>query len=222
MTVQRLRLLGTMLAGLAVLAACSSEKADLDAFKGARAVLGAIGKKPSANSLEPTLTRAQADASALPLLVATIESRNSTAVLARFSTNAGTETFTTPDRTMITTRDGVMISTRGLGADLMSAAVPTRAQIAAGSGSHRRVHDTLNGGDVTVRNAFDCTLSTGASETVTIVGLSYPTRTVAESCSGTTGTFENRYWIDSRGIIRQSRQWADADLGYLRLSNPSR
>jgi hypothetical protein len=222
MTMHRLRFAACALAGLALLAGCSSEKTQIDGWTQARAVLATLTAKRSTAPIDPGLTRAQVDGSQLPLILLTVENRNATAALARVNTNAGTETFITADGITVTTRDGVLISSRGLGNDLMSAAVPSRAQISAGSGSHRRVHDHLDGGDVTVRHAFDCTLAGAGSETVTVVGLSWPTRVVSESCTGDSGSFENRYWIDSRGIIRQSRQWVGADVGFLRLSATSR
>ena len=168
------------------------------------------------------LTRAQVEASPLPLLVAELERIRANAVLAQVGENRGVRTYSTADGVTLALDGGVLVATRGLAGDLMSAAAPSAARIAAGTGSHSRSYWFLGDLDRTDRRDFACTLQSAGAETVTIVGRSHATRIVDEHCSGENATFSNRFWLESGGNIRQSRQWAGETVGFMKLSDPSR
>jgi hypothetical protein len=53
-------------------------------------------------------------------------------------------------------------------------------------------------------------------EDVVLVERRYATRRVQESCSGDDGRFVNDHWLQG-GTLRQSRQWAGRDLGYITI-----
>lgn len=167
------------------------------------------------------LTRAQVQASPLPLLVAEMERIRSNAVLAQIGANRGVRTFSTADGVTLALDSGMLVATRGLAGDLMSAAAPPAARIAAGSGGHARSLWFLGDLDRSDRQDFACTLQSAGSETIAIVGRSHATRVVDEHCSGESASFTNRFWLDSGGRIRQSRQWAGETVGFLKLSDPS-
>lgn len=120
--------------------------------------------------------------------------------------NGDVVTWANPEYQTIAMREGVILATRGFGRDLMSAEVPTAAYLRAGRGSHRRVHDVLDGADQTQRQVFECSLSISNPETIAILGFSYQTRRVDETCTGAAGALTNSYWFDATGQIRQSRQ----------------
>ncbi|WP_172599862.1 YjbF family lipoprotein [Cereibacter sphaeroides] len=164
------------------------------------------------------LTRAKLSRVATPLLVVEVEGTNAWALMVPFQTNGGVVTWSSTDDRTVALRDGVLLATRGLGPDLMSAEVPSAARIASASGNYLRVHYQIDGLDQTVKREYRCTLATDGPKTITIVERNYPTRHVLEHCEGATGQFTNEYWVDNAGTIRQSRQTFDQGLGKLKIS----
>ena len=222
---RRMRLgVGLTLAGVLAmtLGGCGSEELLASDSGAATEALARSLRLPAARSTTPAgppqLTRAVIEKADFPLALGTIESLNATAIMGRISQNSGTETYASADRVTVTLRDGVMISSRGFRADLMSGIVPSGATIRSGTGSHDRVHDYLDSLDKIERHRFACTLAKGGVETITIAQTAYRTSVVTETCSGSTGSFANQYWIESSGKIRQSRQWISETVGFLRLS----
>lgn len=157
-----------------------------------------------------------------PLISAVVEDTRTAAALGRIARNGPHETYGSHTGNHLTLRQGVLVATRGLGADLMSSAPPTRAALAAGRGSHSRSWQWLDGLDQTVSVTMTCTLAVAGQETVQLSGRTYPTRVVAETCTGADGAqVNNRYWVDGAGVLRKSRQWLGQNAGYLLLFDPN-
>jgi len=66
-----------------------------------------------------------------PLIVAASELTGASSALGRIARNGGDETYSSADANHVTLRQGMVVSTRGLGVDLMASSPPTRAAIAA-------------------------------------------------------------------------------------------
>ena len=141
-----------------------------------------------------------------PIIKLRNDNTGATAYLAPVAVNQGITTWSSNDRLTLSSRDGVLLATRGFGADLMAANVPTAARIARGGGTHDRLHVYLDGGDQTQKFTFTCTVATVGPEAITVMGLSYNTRHVTETCSGKSGTATNHYWFQG-AQIRQSTQF---------------
>lgn len=156
-----------------------------------------------------------------PLIVATIENTRTSAALGRIARNGANETYASHTGNHLTLNEGVVVATRGLGIDLMSAAAPARSTIAGRKGAYARSWQWLDGLDATVSVTMDCTLHETGRETVTLSGKSYPVRIVAERCSGPSGSVENTYWVDAGGVLRKSRQWLGQDAGHVLLFDPN-
>ncbi|NUB45392.1 YjbF family lipoprotein [Fertoebacter nigrum] len=211
----RFRTLAATLLGLA-LAGCGST----DNAQSVSAFLSDLTRsvRPDGAAAAPAdlgLTRAALAGFTTPLQLVTLEPSGVSAVMGPLGSNNGADTWSSADNRTISYRQGIVVATRGLSGDLMSASVPTLGQIAAGSGTHSRVHFYLNGLDQTERQDFRCTLSSAGSETLTIVGLGYPTRRIDEDCSGAAGSFRNSYWIEGGTYLRQSRQYVAKEAGFL-------
>ena len=170
----------------------------------------------------PALERAAIDASTIPARVVTIEATGVSAVVLQLAQNGNVTVFATGDGLQFALRDGVLVSTRGLGVDLMSAAAPTAATLRRADGTHARSYFTLTGTDATRRLDLTCTLAPEGRATLAIYGLSVPTEVVVERCAGAGLGFENRYWFDAGGRIRQSRQWVNDAVGTIGLLDPMR
>lgn len=126
-------------------------------------------------------------------------------------------TWQDANRTTMNFRQGVLISTRGLGGDLMSANVDeVLAGVYGGAAQAVRVHRTLGGEDQLLLNTFVCDYSRGPGTMTDPLLGPQAALVVVEDCIDSMGTqFENRYWIDAGGVIRQSTQWISADVGRL-------
>ncbi|MGP3696608.1 YjbF family lipoprotein [Rhodobacter sp. NSM] len=208
-----------LVAAFALMTACGSQedtRGTATYFKQAFSAMTARSGQESSGAAG--LTRAKISRVTQPLSVVEVEGTSAWALMVPFQTNGGVVTWSSTDERTIGLRDGVLVSTRGLGPDLMSAEVPSASRIASGTGSYQRVHYQIDGLDQTVRREFRCTLATDGAKTITIVQRNYPTRHVLEQCEGATGQFTNEYWVDNAGFIRQSRQTFDQTLGKLKIS----
>ena len=129
-----------------------------------------------------------------------------TALMAPYGQNGDVQTWASEQYETISLRGGILIATRGFGADLMSSAGPSVVQIASGQGATHRSYYYLDGADQRQRFDFDCALSPKGNESVVVFGKSHATRKIAEACSGPTGSFLNEYWFEDGQYLRQSRQ----------------
>ena len=215
-------ILASALIALLLLAGCGSEKGDHEGFTlGLAAVKSLVAGKTSP-APPPTYTRAALDQAAAPVLRARIEKGGTIAFLGVIGEGRGVVTWASVDGLSLSLRDGVVVATRGMGTDLMSAGAPTAAVLATGSVDQRR-HFYLFGGEVEQERAFDCVLRDAGRERITVIELAFDTKHRVETCTGLGGlTFENHYWFDNRAIIRQSRQWISPDVGFLELQNLNR
>lgn len=237
---KRARAVRTVLAGLALLAlaACGggNEVAplELQLFEAGKARIQQLGSgKPPPL---PRLTRSFLDTVDQPYIEATLERREQQAymlIAGRRHDDLPGElvTWRTGDNVTLTMRSGVLVATRGLGGNLMSADV----RVADGQsgpvsgGAHVlmvRAHDNKE-----LRMALACGLEDLGPETIVIVGRAHATRHLRQNCKrvvqedepGNGGVIVNDYWVDSKGgPVWQSRQWAGPEIGYLRIRRLTR
>ena len=111
-------------------------------------------------------------------------------------------------------RNGVLIQTRGLGADLMSAQAPSPSQLQQAGNSYQRMYYFLGEDDQGTRRTYDCTTAIVGGESVEVLGRSYATTHVTETCTRPNGKLTNDYWFQGSSI-RKSRQWVSAGVGYV-------
>ncbi len=162
-----------------------------------------------------TLTRAQVASLGIPIDLVKIESRGATAGTFQIATNGDVETWASQDKISLSFRKRVVVATRGLGDDLMSAGVPSLAQLQSAGNGYQRSHTILNGEDKPVQQTYDCRVGKPVAERITVLERSYATRHITESCSGPSGRFDNDYWLQTDGKIRKSRQFVSNSVGYV-------
>lgn len=147
-----------------------------------------------------------------PILRATFPSLGQDLLLSIRDTNGGVETWEAAEGITLTFRDGVLIETRGLGADLMSSSGPSGGQIAAGTG-HERNYWYASDEDRNDRRTYACTTATVGAETITLYGREHQTRHVTETCLRDGGKITNEYWFEG-SRLRQSKQWVSPLTSY--------
>lgn len=199
-------------------AACGSDKTNdgpTEALKAVASTLSApLRAKPDAGAKGIGLTREALANILTPVDLVTVEKTGAQGVIAKIGANNGVETWSSVDGKTLSMRNGVVLATRGLGGDLMSASVPTPAQLRQG-GSYQRVHTLLDGEDKPVILRFDCRAARSGDETITVVERGYATQRIEETCTGETGSFSNAYWFEIGGKLRRSRQMVSESVGFV-------
>ncbi|MCV6584778.1 MAG: YjbF family lipoprotein [Marinibacterium sp.] len=213
-------------AALALLTGCGggTEKAPLElellregqqAIAARRAGGTAGGGTPITRALLNTTIRTLADVS--------LERTGQNALLYRSAVRQDdqpglVEVWRSLDDVSLSTRNGVLIATRGLAGNILSGSV----QVAEGrpgpasGGEHVLMIRSLD--DRQVRLSLACELVDLGSETIEIIERRHATRHLQHRCVGGGGEVVNDYWVDmAADIVWQSRQWAGPHIGYIRL-----
>jgi len=140
----------------------------------------------------------------------TLPATGAQATLAPVARNGGVTVWQTLDGITLSFRSGVLVATRGLGDDLMSADPSgTLAMLRGptGAAQYPHIRSYLDGEDRTVFRSFQCRREarsgTGAA------------RQVVERCISTDVEVTNTYWLDAAGEIVRSRQWVSPTVDYM-------
>jgi hypothetical protein len=171
------------------------------------------GKAPAGASAPAPVTRNDLAAFGMPILRLRAERLGQDAFLTIADQKSGVVTWTAQGAATFSLRDGVLIQTRGLGADLMSADAPSLAQLKSGA-NYTRVYFFLGADDGGTRRTYECAASTVGPETVEIVGKSHKVTHVSEVCTRQGSKLTNDFWIEGN-MIRKSRQWSSSLVGYI-------
>lgn len=215
------------LAGILAVAGCSGGTGASSLFPELfSAARGSIAQKAARRTqgARPPLTRAALDQIEGAFIEATLERSGQLAYLFRSAVRRDTGPgeivqWRTEDNVTLTLRAGLLIATRGLGGDVVSAEVPAAAGRVGPARPGARALFFRTGDLEEHRIALACDLVDLGPDPVVIVERRHPTRHLRETCTSEDGgQVQNEYWIDSRaGIVWQSVQWAGPHVGYLRL-----
>lgn len=208
-----LRPFGLALTLIAGLTACSSDPDN------SNLLADFIGGK---DAIEPDETFLAYEAAGAPELIMSLQSiPNAFTAFVRQTTNAkGEETWISLDRLSLGMKDGMIIATRGLGADQLAAdPYQTLAALKAGrNGITERFITHINGESQAETLAFRCSVTFQKQAPVDLGGYTANTDLYYEDCRNTQTKFRNFFWVerDSRQLV-QSRQWISENLGYVAL-----
>ena len=143
-----------------------------------------------------------------PQIAMTLVSRGIKFPMQQLDVDGNVRLWAAADGAQVALRDGILISTRGFGRDLMSAEAPSVESLTSGQ-MYQRSYFDLDGTDTTIRHSFTCTVEQGG-KAADMPG----TRHVIEACAAEIGTIRNEFWIDSAGSLRKSIQWVSQGVGY--------
>ena len=115
--------------------------------------------------------------------------------------NGDVTTYSTLDNVTFAYQRGVLVGTRGLGFDLISADVGDVQRALRQGGRAVRVHRYLDGEDALQIRSFICDITA--------------TNPAREICQGQDTRFENEYQFDAGGSVIRSRQWVGPERQYL-------
>lgn len=153
-------------------------------------------------------------------IVISVEARDRATLFVRQSARDSAVHWISPDLIGVTTQQGFVTSTRGLGADLMSAEITPAAKLvlARRAGRAERHHGYLDGNEKIEIRSFICDISRRGPRQVDLGARNVATELMQESCTNPSFQFENLYWVATEtGEIIQSRQWISEALGPLAL-----
>lgn len=140
------------------------------------------------------------------------------AVLGPVSRNADVTVWQTLDGITLSFRHDVVIATRGLGDDLMSADVGGDIALLRGmgdSGYHPHIRSYLDGEDRTVFRAYQCRQAGVASDRVATGGQDTSLQRTEIACISPGHSFTNIFWQDGSGRVIRSRQWISPAIQYM-------
>lgn len=181
-----------------------------------------IAAKTAPKVERPPLTRAALNTLEGSYLEVTLERANLLAYLhvnlERRDDSPGKITvWRTDDNITLAMRNGMLIATRGLGGDILSASALASGDAPGPASSGERVLYIRGLDNKEIRLPLACERVDLGPDPVVIVERKHPARHLQERCDGGGGTVVNDYWVDSgAGLVWQSRQWAGPDIGYLR------
>jgi len=114
---------------------------------------------------------------------------------------------------------GVLVATRGFGADLMTMESQGVLQaLRAGGGTITRRMEVLNDQDQILIDSFVCTIAAAGTEEVNLGLRELQLRRFEESCRSEAVIFDNIYWLDAAHNIVASRQYVSPSVAYLRAN----
>lgn len=198
------------ISALALVGAMSCGSADETGVSAASLISGAASsalsgqsQPTSAAALRASLTvdvLAQIDTSFIVVDALAIQSA---AILSLVETNGGVATYLSGDGVSISLDDGMVVATRGLGFDLMSAAPSSAGRGTAALRSvqaGQRVHTYLDGENQITAIRLQCQYL--RDENLLI-----------ENCANENYRFQNRYTFDASANLIETKQWISPELG---------
>ena len=153
-----------------------------------------------------------------PLAVVSFEKPQTAAVIRIVETNGAYRTWGSwgrSERRSVTTRNGLIVATRGLGHDLMSSDVGDTLNLVSRreAGHAKRVQRYLDGNNTIVAVEADCTIQRAGATEVQMGAGKRAVVDMIESCDAGAQSFRNTYKVASDGRILQSDQWLGEPFG---------
>jgi hypothetical protein len=210
----RFPIIAALICALAV-SACGTERANPLRGEVGKALKG-LTKRKTEQTLTTDILRARLTPElraqiGRPVLIAELPELKVAAVVIEVAQNGGYTTWHAGDGVGISTKAGLLTSSRGIGFDLMSADIdgPLAVIMGRAKGQATRIHRYLDGEGQEILRRFTCVYQQGQDQ-----------RRVVESCDSTGLNIENQYWLNARGQIWRSQQWAGERNGYILLESP--
>ena len=212
-----------LVACVALLAGCSSQSGKQNVFTVGKAVFDQMGSgKQAAPDPKEVARVAQhaLDNSDGPLGIYRLEKRNAVSVIRPIARNGAYRTWASygsSERRSVSSRNGVLTATRGLGNDLMSSSLGGLLDLVARreAGVTDIEQRYLDGENQIVTIRSRCTVARGGQEDfATATGQSIPVTRMTARCQQDSRSLENSYLVTEAGEIVQSRHWAGPTMGY--------
>lgn len=152
-----------------------------------------------------------------PMIFAVLPETGVAAALVPAGQNGAVLSWQTRDEVQLSFADGVLVASRGLGHDLMSAEVDgTIAALRGGPDRYARRLGHLDGHWDVVPTRQSCEMTRQGDQVHRSTSGPLAVRVFAETCDGAT-PIENRYHKGADGRLWWSRQWVSPEVGYVEI-----
>lgn len=209
-----------------VVAGCSGGR-EANTFSGAT-ITGLISNIRTSRAPDQppvVVTRELVDATPGAVLQARAENLDKVGFLSRVSVRDEGEAgqvsvWQSGDNAQLVFRNGVLVTTRGLGFSLLSSDVAGTVFALASQqeGAVLREMDILRGDNSRAKLTLRCLVSDFGLTTISVVDETVPVRRMREDCRWREGEITNDYWIDPEtSVMIRSRQWAGPETGYFSI-----
>jgi hypothetical protein len=196
-----------LLAGFCLLSACGNGA-------GLAGIVGGLRGNQSVDL--DSVSRAKIEEFGTPILRAKVPALGLDLLMSVRNTRGDVVTWESAEGITFAFRNGVLIESRGLGPDLMSAAAPSPGQVKGSSGYPRSYFFASSDDQNEARN-YNCTPVAAGAETIAIYGKNHSTHRIREECRRDAGKIANEFWFEG-STLRQSRQWISPRAGYAEFS----
>ena len=180
-------------------------------------VLSGCAQLSALNPLRGGATEVAIPAAEVATQQVTIPALGARGFVTQSAQNDGVVTWKTADNTTFSFRQGVIVSTRGLGDDLMGADVgQTLAALRGGAEDWGpRVHGYMNAEYQSYFMSFQCRRTASDRDNVQIGDRIVSATRTTETCLNDEIQIENAYWRNGNGVMVKSRQWVSPGVGYM-------
>lgn len=214
----------------ALLTACGSEQGANASLS--QLALGSVSQAVKARRADPAqkivLSAEQLAQINVPVVQINPESLGGSDFLQRVTSRRDSglgvvEVWKSSDNAQVFLRNGVVVGSRGIGGDIISAdANVTIRALSAGAESNGIRTYVISDGDVTTTEyKFRCTVESVGDQNLTLFNQGFRLHQMRESCIGGPGgdkVLRNDYWVQrSDGFVRKSRQWMGPRIGYFEV-----
>ena len=130
------------------------------------------------------------------------------------------QTWLGMDGSTITLDNGLLKATRGMGDDLMGSEISLEINWSdLEEVPYERRMAYLRFDNKTHINEYSCTLTDmNSMETISLFDAEFSVNHFQETCQGAAGSFVNDYYIDTEGLVRNSRQYQGNKIGYMTIA----
>ena len=130
------------------------------------------------------------------------------------------QTWLGVDGSTVTLENGLLKATRGMGDDLMGSEFSLEFNWSdLEDVSYERKMAYLRLDNKTHINEYSCTLTDmNSMDTIDLFDADFSVKHVQETCRGAAGSFVNDYYIDTEGLVRNSRQYQGEKIGYMTIA----
>ena len=163
------------------------------------------------------------DGVGVPILFVEID-RGQNGTLSQYPGEGVGQTWLGVDGSTVTLDNGILKATRGMGDDLMGSEISLEINWSVLEDvSYERRMAYLRLDNKTLISEFSCTLTDmNRMETINLFDADFRVKHVRETCRGLTGSFVNDYYIDTEGLVRNSRQYQGDKIGYMIIARLDR
>jgi len=163
------------------------------------------------------------DGVGVPILFVEID-RGQNGTLSQYPGEGLGQTWLGVDGSTITLDNGLLKASRGMGDDLMGSEISLEidwSDIEDISYERRMAYLRLD--NKTLINEYTCTLTDmKRMEKINLFDADFSVNHFQETCRGAAGSFVNDYYIDTEGLVRNSRQYQGDKIGYMTIARLDR